>query len=179
MKNYHQAIKYNIMAFRYYSRLKNKELTADIYNNIGSLLLTVGKLKWAKHFLNLSLMHASNNRPEWKKVFTENELAKYYYLTGDYNNSREHAEIALNYLDSTSYKKEKTRSMELIGDAYFGQKKYNQAIEQYKKAINTFSNDQTNKIWQQLMGKIALTYNRLGDNEKAKQFYLEALDLYI
>lgn len=62
-----------------------------------------------------------------------------------------------------------------LGDIYSGKKDYDLAVKYFQESLRI---DSTAKIKLDLLNRLGKTYEKLGENEKASTFYIEAVRLY-
>ena len=63
-----------------------------------------------------------------------------------------------------------------MGDLYKNQKKYDEAIDYFQKALNASINDDRSRVY--VYEQLGILYNEIGDEVKSKDYYKKALNLY-
>ncbi len=166
-----EAFSANAKALYYAYRLKEYELMADIYSNVGILLRETDN-KRAITYLKKSLNLRTEDTPKWKKGYTQNELAQSYLRNRQFKEAHCYAKKALTNLDDTN-PDEKAQSYEIIGDTFKKQNLHTEALNSYLQAKTLYSDTLKHS---KVTGKIAEIYCKTGDINKGLTLYKEALE---
>jgi TolA-binding protein len=94
-----------------------------------------------------------------------------YLHMGDFANAVKHLKDF-----TTPVQQIQARAYAMLGDAYSEQNKKDDAVEQYKKAANTFSDD--NIMSPEYLFKAGYLYENLGKNKEAIEMYQQIKDKY-
>ena len=94
-----------------------------------------------------------------------------YLRLGDFNNAVKHLKDF-----STSQEMLQARAYKLLGDAYSELGKHDEAISQYKKAANHFTEDEYNSA--EYLFHAATLAEKIGKNNEAIELYKEIRDKY-
>ena len=139
----------------------NKSQLSQSYDVLGDIYMNLRQYDLASDNYKI----ANDNQP---KIATQIKLANAYLLQGSYIQSeRAFKNLLLNRSINTS---QRVAAYEGLGDVFFNQKKYENALTEFKTALNL--NKRTSNITKKtsLNSKIASTLNALGKRGEAEQY---------
>lgn len=105
-------------------------------------------------------------RPADKKAFFD--LAMDYHQRGEYAMSRQ---LFQEYIDKWRFDENAPRAQLLIGDSWFEEKRYREAILAYQKIRETWP---TSRYLPDALYKLGISFEQLGLKDEARQFLEEA-----
>lgn len=109
---------------------------------------------------------AQIQRPADKQQFFD--LAKGYHDRGEYDLSRQ---LFGEFIEKWRFDERSPQAQLLIGDSYFSEKKYREAILSYQKIRETWP---TSRFVPDALYKLGLSFEQLGLKNEARQFLQEA-----
>lgn len=175
-----KSIKLANQALRISEESNNPRLSAEVHTLLGKLAKNIKDIEQSKfHFLQASIIYKAINDHR-NEVMSSVDYAGIYIYQKQYNQ----AEILLDKLLPIALQYEDGLAIAVVqilkGEKEYKQKKYKDAISEYKKALPylTENDDEVKKRLALTNQRIAQTYTRLKNSKEAIYFYKNSLSAY-
>ncbi|NJS16286.1 MAG: tetratricopeptide repeat protein [Nostocaceae cyanobacterium CSU_2_110] len=162
ISNYNQAL--NI-----YRKLNDKKQQARIFNYIGGVSQSNGKLDEAIESYNQALQ-LFNKEDYTSEIAIRWGLAKTYRDKNDYSKAFEAANRALELSEQYQNYFQETASIEIIGSIYLIKGDYKNALDNYTKAIKNYRKSGLLKKEAEILNTISIAYS-------SQKQYQQAIDI--
>ncbi len=124
-----------------------------------------------------SLLNEIHNPKNINIAETYNKLAKEYRRVS-FEDCLKYANLALSKAEVINNNKEKAKSYNNIGDAYFFQNNFNEALINYNEALDISKDNNIEQIIADTYSNIAGVYVYTGDLSYSEELYNKALKIY-
>jgi len=167
-------------ALRLSKENKNHRVSAQAHSFLGKLAQQSQNIKQSlHHFLQTSLIYKNMNDKR-NQIMSSLDYINVFIAEKRYDEGNKFIDellpLAFQYGDAFPI----ALTLIIKGDAYYQQKRYNDAILQYARSVKYLSNND-DSIHNQLGKtyiKIAESYKHIKNSEKTAYFYKKALDIY-
>ena len=144
-KSYKKALEHSKQALKY------NKVQASIYSQVGKSYFMTGDYDSSTYYLDRAIMFGANSETD------------YYFLATSENKNHNH-DKAINYINKSIEKNNSKAQYYMVrGDANFGLEKFEEAKNDFEKALSLDPNNNT------IYKSLANVYIKLGESDKALQ----------
>lgn len=180
MGNYSEAIRFSLVALRYYEKTKNLQLLGNSLVNIGILYKHQNKFQQALDYYRKAITvfgKLDNEDSDYSKAAVYCNIGQAYLKMGNNEKCIESLNKSQLYADKVANPYLNAENSHTLATTFFNKKDYKKAIHYYEKALLSYDsiNDQSGKA----RTKIHLAYSFFKDQQfhKALQYNFEGLEL--
>lgn len=155
----------------YLRALKTSEESKDL-DAIGTSSVNLGEIYLEKGNYQSALLYFAKalealNKTGGNESYVLTNIGKTYRLTGDYENAIKYQNRSLELAENKDDKLEMAIALNAIGDTYFAQNKYNQALANYKESELIAKKIGSNTGLKDAYESLAKSYSAIGNYRNA------------